>query len=516
MYKKRLAKWSFRKNSKHSAANAPVMNAKSEPLDAITSITSKKITFIKRLSSVPPSPSYSRHDSFTLMLLVSVRTWSMSFFESLQSPDAFRASQQQLFSTSYEPLPSKAREINFAIKLVISLLDRGHGHMAGMMARKAFFLVEDMLSQEGPALVWNLLELLHQMVTLRHIRLFHMLLAHLTALVDQKMPETHPLHLILRSLRGLVTNTACAVSYNHCISALSPPSHFSSLSSVSSKAEATMSLNYASTLPHTLPSILKKAWILNAEILFDNVDYRLFGLYCGIIWESCSISPPAAIIRAAGQWLDKLETQQMRSISEMAQHAEKFPESVSFVDKAVMIRLLTPRADASPPCDYELLRANINAEFLQRGDHVLSQWASFDGNTSILLPLVSGLVTSKLLESRSTIFKQLARNDLATEQVSRLHAGNLACAIRTLVELDTMSGVTGEIVVTLGIIERIQAVVALSAYAEGETHPLVVQEMLLLRDMLTTIGKYGEAREVEQEAYCRIVSYLQDIPINST
>jgi hypothetical protein len=258
MYKKRFAKWGFQRNSKHLAAAVRASSTNDESPKIAATKTSGKASSLRELGSMPPVPSYSHLDGLRIMLLTSVRTWSMSFFNSVQFRDGFLASsQQQLlrqFPTGPQRWSSSTREINFVIKLVIALLDRGRGDVAGRMARKAFLLVEDMLSLEGPALLWNLLELMHHMVALRHGRLFHMLLAHLTALANERMPETHPFLTMLRGLRGLVSRLTSAVSFNPYISPLPPPSPSSLQSSSAIIANARNSLD-SSLLSRALPSV---------------------------------------------------------------------------------------------------------------------------------------------------------------------------------------------------------------------------------------------------------------------
>jgi hypothetical protein len=166
---------------------------------------------------------------------------------------AFFESQQQFPIGQLRPPETK--ELSFAFKLVIDLLDRGHGDLAGRMARKAFLLVEDMLTLEGPALVWNLLEMMHYMVTLRHAQLFHILLAHLIALADGQMTETHPLPAMLRGLRELV---------------------------------GTMTTVDPWPLSSALSFLLERAWILNAEILFNHPALLLHPLGFVLDQPPCS------------------------------------------------------------------------------------------------------------------------------------------------------------------------------------------------------------------------------------
>jgi hypothetical protein len=256
--------------------------------------------------------------------------------------------------------------------------------------------------------------------------------------------------------------------------------------------------------------------MLNAEILFDHFYYRLIQLCFSILWESCSIGSPASIFRVAAQWLGKDEAHQMLSVTAVAHDTEEVAASASSVDDDEMIQhLLSPCVDASPPGDYEMLRTHSIAELRERGDLVLSQRPCFNGDTTMFLRILSRLGIAKLLERPPSVMDRLAKADYATEKVSRLHAANLACVIRILVELDAEHSGSSEYRASSGTVERIHAIVARCAYAHGETDPQVVREMWRLQEALITVGKYEEAQEVEQDAYRQMESYVQDIPVYS-
>jgi hypothetical protein len=500
MYKKRFAKWGFQKYSKRSAAAVQTSRAKDG---------CRKPSPPGELGSMPTFPRFGHHDGLKLMFLTSVRTWSVAFFEFLQSGDGFLAFQQQ--QPPIDQLRSvKTVEISFAFKLVIDLLDRGHGKLAGRMARKAFLLVEDMLTLEGPALIWNLLEMMHNMVMLRHVQLFRMLLAHLIALADGRMPEAHPLSTILRSLQGLVANLTSAAS-----SPSSPSPSFSSSSrSASTGSDGTMITVDPWLLSRALPSLLEQAWIFNAKILFDHFDPGLIQLYCHIFWESCSINLPAAIVDAAVQWLSHIEARQKSSAAGEVYLADGALASNPVEEHRMLRRLLAPRMDASLPQDYEMLRASSIAALRERGDLILSKGAGFSGDTTTLLGILASLVTAKILEGRPAVMERSSGAKNVTMNVPRIYAGNVACAIRTLMDLNIESG-GGGLGASSDTVERIRAIVTLREYAQGETDPQVVREMWLLEDALIAAGEHGEAQEVGRDAYRRLENYVQDIPVVS-
>ncbi|KAK4948599.1 hypothetical protein LTR10_012603 [Elasticomyces elasticus] len=501
MYKKRFTRWGFQKNHKRSAASSCASKTQGDR----RRVASRKASPTEELGLVPPSPNLSHDDTLSLRFLSRVRIWSIAFFESVQFRDEFQASQQpKLLQLSADPLrSSKGKEISFAFKLVMDLLHRGNGDLAGRMARKAFLLAEDMWQVEGPALMWNLLEMMHYMVTFRHVQLFHMLLAHLIALADGQMPETHPFPTMLRDLWGLVASQTRTASTPR--GSPSSSSSFWSPSSAGNVSTPCGNTSVPGLLLDTLPSLLERAWILNAKTLFDHFDPRLILLYCDVIYDSCSIPPPSDIASVAGQWVSQVEAQPLLSVTAVSHHAQGLLASTSVEEEKMIQCLLTPRMDAAPPQDYKMLRERSLAALWERGNSILSKEAGIDGDSRMLLSMLAGMITAKILEGLS----------LATELTAkwpRIHAGHLACALKVLIDLDTEHG-NGLQSPNLDTIERIRAMVALRGYADGEMAPQVVRDIFLLQDALTVAGKYGEAQEVEQDAYHRINQYMQDVPV---
>jgi hypothetical protein len=132
----------------------------------------------------------------------------------------------------------------------------------------------------------------------------------------------------------------------------------------------------------------------------------------------------------------------------------------------------------------------------------------------MLLRMLAGLAAAKVLEGPPDFVEWPGAANYATTKVPRLQAGNVACLIRALLDLNTKhSG--REFDESSQTVERIRTIVALRGYAEGETDPQVVGEMWLLQDTLIAAGEYEEAQEVERDAYRRMEKYIQDIPIDS-
>lgn len=501
MYKKRFAKWGFQKNARrqvNATATAVARGAVDKRLSRPTGRIKKVVD--NGFFSFPALPDLGPQDTLTLLLLTSVKTWSVSFFEAPDgspSPacDHPTVASAVSFSSPDAPLqrprPAKAKEISFAFKLVIDLLERGRGDLAGRMARKAFLLVEDMLETlAAPALVWNLLEMMHHMVTVQQVRLFQMLLSHVIALVGNKphLAGGHPLLALLHSLRGVVATA--------------------------SKEAA--SASSSTSIDETLRHLLAQAWTLNAEILFANFHPNLFYLYCCILWESCSIGPPAAIVGSVGQWFRTIDAVQMSSK-----------------------RVVLPDDVLSPPqppptkqqADYARLHASSLAALRAHGDAILRDGGNgFQGDTALLLRMLAGLATAKILQgmpdTTSVVVDFNGQPDENWElaNMPRIHMGNVACVIRTLVDIDAAkrgvkpednSQSTTRVYMDMDAVEQIRAVVDLRTQSDGATDPQVVREMWLLQEALGAAGDAAEALKVEQETYARIEQYVCDIPVDA-
>jgi hypothetical protein len=321
------------------------------------------------------------------------------------------------------------------------------------------------------------------------------------------MTPAHPLRVMLRSLRELVASLTRAES---TLNSFPPPS--SASSSSSSSVLSSLPSSDVTITTGTLPFLLQQAWILNAEALFTRFDPRLFHLYFSILWESCSISPPLTIIDATQGWFGKIEAQQALPARTAALH---FKDLASLVDAKLSMRFPAPRVDASPPRDYEMLRANSIAVLEKQWNATFSTGAGLNNDTALLLPILAGLSTAKILDGSPAVTEQSNIAASVTTKVPRFDAGNVACMIRAVIDLtDKQSG--GDVGASLNTVERIRAIVALCGYAEGETHPQVVRDMWLLQDALVAAGEHKEAEEVERDAFRRIERYIHDIPIAST
>ncbi|KAI8630636.1 hypothetical protein F5Y19DRAFT_483964 [Xylariaceae sp. FL1651] len=448
MYKKRMAKWGFRKYTMRSTA--AVRNSRVDD-------RCNKPSPPGELGSIPTFSGSNHGDDLKLVFLTSVRTWAAAFFELARTGDRCQTSQQRR-SLVVQPRSVEIREMNFAFKLVTDLLDRSHGELAGRVARKAFLLVEDLLTLDGPALIWNLLEVMHSMVTLRQQQLYQMLVAHLDAWVSEKIPENHPLSTMLRSLRRLVADPM-------------------------STEPSTSSLYLA------LPSLLEQAWIINAEILFDYFDPELIQLYWCIFWDSCSINLPSPVVDVAVQWLNRIEALPKTSAAAKA--------------------YLTDGALMSNP--FGLLHESSIKTLRERRDMIVDKGIDANGDTTALLGILAGLVTAKIVEERLPSMddsSSIARSETEVTKVPRIQSVIVTCAIMTLADSSIDYG-------TADTVDRLRRIIALRECAKGETDPQVMREMWLLEDALMTAGEHEGAQEVRRESLRRLEKYVQNIPASS-
>lgn len=504
MYKKRFAKWGFHKNNRRSSTTVSTMSTKT----ACRRLASSKQNSTTQTNLIPARLQLGHDDSLIFNFLSGVHKWSLGFFESVGSCDGCLAMQQ--------PWSEGVKQTSFTLKLVSDLLDRGHGVLAGRMARKAFLLVEDILTLEGPALVWNMFEIMYHMLTLCHEQLFSMLLAHLIALTNSRMSTTHPLTAMLCDLRRLVASqTSVAPTSN---SSLVTPSASPLSSSSSSPSSPNGGKNEATTIQPrfsslAVSSILEQAWRLNAKIIFDHFDPRFFQLYFYLHWESCSIGLPSTIIGTAKQWLRHIETQQMSGNVTDTHPLTNALSSTLVAEDRMLQRLLAPRMDAAPPQDYEMLRASSVAALWEYGKPILNTECELSENTATTLRIMPALVKAKFLEASAAVVERSGTASSETTKVSRSQAANVACVVRALMDLNAEHG--GDRAGVLpGAIERIRSIVALREYAYSEIDPQVMREMWLLEAALAAAGESGMALEVRQSVIRRLEQYTQDVQLD--
>ena len=467
MYKKRFAKWGFQKNSKRSGTKR---------------VSSKELGPLLGVDSLPTTPYLDGYDDSILTVLTSVRTYSVAFYESVRS-------RSSVFPTEHL-CPAQPQEISFTCKLVIDLLDRGYGDLAGRMARKAFILLEDMLKLEGPAVLWNLLDLLNQVLVAGQQRLFEMLLAHLTALAKKRTSQNHPLLVMLRGLQRFVT-TQRSTSSTPQSSGTGTPSSLLSTSSPGGQNPW-----------HVVSMILEQAWSLNAEVLFNNFDGRLFHLYCRVGWDLCSFTPPPAIVDAVQGWVKVTSTRQISGVDSYIDDSKCLLNTDFPLQEHELPNTSVTGPDAALPQWYEVLHKRSTAAMKNYGSSTLSDGTA---DRNVLLHTLAALVPAEVFEESPQIVEG---SNESTNIMSHSRVSHLAFMLRTLNDI----GASSTLGIHLDSVERTRAIITLLEYARGETSPQVMQEMWLLEDALLAAGRYSEAAETRQSALHRLEIYVQDIP----
>ncbi|KAK4897872.1 hypothetical protein LTR49_027929 [Elasticomyces elasticus] len=486
MYKKRFAKWGTQKNSRRSTTLT---------LTPLTMEVSRKSSPSRNRCSVPISRQLSNNDSLVLLFLSSVQIWSVSFYESVDSASA---------SIRQFP-PELTEETNFTFKLVIDMLNSSQGSLAGRLARKAFLLLEEMVKFDGPALVWNMLEIIHHMVRCNHLQLFQGLLAHLVALVEGQMPKTHPLCAILQALRAFVpTPQSLRTTPSSSILNSSPPT-------VSPGGNEALPASGSSLFPSAFLFWVERAWTLNAEILFGHFDDRLFQLYSRIHWDSCSIEPPRAIVDATKQWLSHVTLRQISTATAEADQPAGDYQITSFDEDGMLQHQSAPPVKTSPPRDYNKLRASSVGALRHHAENILRRSATSPGDAATLLPILAGLVTAKVLGEWPAATDLLGTGIEVRARISRGQATIVACALRTSMDLNAEYD---RFEAPLDTVGRMRSVVALREYANAETDPRLIRELWLLADALVAAGEHRKAFDVRQTVYRRLEEYVQDIPVN--
>lgn len=360
--------------------------------------------------------------------------------------------------------PYDAEQTNFSFKLIVDLLGRGQGLLAGRLARKAFLQVEKILLLEAPLFIWNLLEMLHSIVQFKQTNLFDMLLAHLLGLARSHYPDKHSVVLMLRGLWNLYKT-------------------------------------YPEALMQQLSSVLEQGWLLNAEMVLDNFDKRFLLLYYRLIWDS-------VLLRLVREKLGDVDT--WFSLLNISIPIDSMIEGAARIHPA----LETIHGECGAlPADYEILKTQSVDALRER-----TRWELPEPKTRFRV--LSALMKSRMLDDseenqdilareRSDQIHRRSRTALAhvPGKVPRLHARVLAYVMKVVMEIDLDNGGNKRVAM-----ERMSRIIALREYAQGVADPQVIFEMWGLQHLLVQEARFQEAAEMRQEAHRRLKLYLKDIP----
>jgi hypothetical protein len=204
MYKKRFAKWHFQKRSyrkRHAAStvsSSPTPSSEDTECQELKSEESKQ-----KLSGIQPGlelarPLKAEGFSGLELLLDSASSWSQS---KLDANPATSDPMSRYLANPTQPLIQDSRTMYRTFELVFDLWHHGRGDLAGMAARKGFYVLEFILSEDHPDLVWHVLDTIYDMIDRGHLQLLSMFISYAHALACRRLPANHPLLRILNELR---------------------------------------------------------------------------------------------------------------------------------------------------------------------------------------------------------------------------------------------------------------------------------------------------------------------------
>ncbi|SPJ78030.1 uncharacterized protein FTOL_06419 [Fusarium torulosum] len=259
MFKKRLKKWNLRKRTYRKGLSN---SADSTPTN-VTEGSGASTLDDQGSSSSSASPEEHQDDPNTAVALVrpsntgpysnleqvlgSVFNWSQAKLEFLP---AISDPMSKYLANPNSPPIQDSRTMYRIFELVFDLWYHGKGDLAGMAARRGFYVLEFVLSDDHPDLIWHVLDTIFDMVDRGHLQLLGLFLDHATVLAKRQLPAQHPLLLILQQLRNCDYHSDEGRSY--------------------------------------LCHLLRQAWLRNVDLLGQHIEssdaHRLW-LYEQLIWD---------------------------------------------------------------------------------------------------------------------------------------------------------------------------------------------------------------------------------------
>ncbi|POR31322.1 Uncharacterized protein TPAR_08454 [Tolypocladium paradoxum] len=204
MYKKRLKKWKFRKRNYRKSPDGSSASTPAPSLDACDVEDADVEEVPRRRLSTPTNGRMTLNRTCSVepyagleLVLDSVFSWSIGKLDThcinLDTMSRYLANPDQ-------PPIQDSRTMYRTFELAFDLWCYGKGRLAGMAARRAFYALEFVLTEDHPDLVWHILDTIYDMVDRGHIQLLGMFLTHANVLVSRQLPANHPLLRILQQL----------------------------------------------------------------------------------------------------------------------------------------------------------------------------------------------------------------------------------------------------------------------------------------------------------------------------
>ncbi|KAH7163284.1 Clr5 domain-containing protein [Dactylonectria estremocensis] len=211
MFKKRLKKWNLRKRTYRRSPSEPTTSTpatqavesrgvsptdgdcvlENQIPDQTTDHTSAFMDLVR--------PSNTGQYTNLELVLGNVFSWSQA---KLDSHSVASDPMSKYLANPNHPPIQDSRTMYRTFELVFDLWFHGKGDLAGMAARRGFFVLEYVLTDDHPDLVWHFLDTIYDMVDRGHLQLLSMFLDHATVLAQRQLPAQHPLVRILQQLRN--------------------------------------------------------------------------------------------------------------------------------------------------------------------------------------------------------------------------------------------------------------------------------------------------------------------------
>lgn len=208
MYKKRLKKWNVRKRNYrrasggcHGSTLALSLDSQDAEDDDVEEVQQRQFSdpgvsmALDRTHRVEPYAGLEQ-------VLDSVFSWSLS---KLETHSASLDPMSRYLENPNQPPIQDSRTMYRTFELGFDLWYYGKGQLAGMAARRAFYALEFVLTEDHPDLVWHIFDAIYDMVDRGHIQLLGMFLAHADVLAWRQLPANYPLLRILQQLRSATT-----------------------------------------------------------------------------------------------------------------------------------------------------------------------------------------------------------------------------------------------------------------------------------------------------------------------
>ncbi|TFA98523.1 hypothetical protein CCMA1212_009783 [Trichoderma ghanense] len=265
MYKKRFKKWNIRKRSyRKSSDGAKASRDTSTTASPSTSTSSsteaaqqgddeEEVEVIPRTEfptatglDLVPNPNFRPLADLEL-ILNGVMSWSSVKLESYRIASD---PMSQYLAAPNQPPMQDSRTMYRTFELVFDLWSHGKGDLAGMAARKGFYVMEFVLTEEHPDLLWHMLDTIYDMIDRGHLQLLGMFIRHALVLARRRFPESYPLIRILQQLSVCDYQTENGRQF--------------------------------------ICYLLRQAWLRNVDLLADHIQKstsQQFWLYEQLIWD---------------------------------------------------------------------------------------------------------------------------------------------------------------------------------------------------------------------------------------